>query len=123
MSIQNGLEITVEVETGEIEFTGGGDVDIDVETTISREYTFNRETGEYTLMEVSTSEDEENFGQSYYTFDANLQTYVYGGTYIRMIERTETYNESGLFTISGEAGETIEANTQIVLQRFPVCTL
>ena len=108
---------TVMTTTGETDITGGGTFDIDQETNVTYDYSFNRETGEYTMTSVSSSTEEDAFaGGSYYEFDANLQDYVYAGTYIRTVERTSTSTETGYFTVTGDAGEDIEANSQIVFQ-------
>ncbi len=108
---------TVMTTTGETDITGGGTFDIDQETNVTYDYLFNRETGEYTMTSVSSSTEEDAFtGGSYYEFDANLQDYVYAGTYIRTVERTSTSTETGYFTVTGDAGEDIEANSQIVFQ-------
>lgn len=108
---------TVMTTTGETDITGGGTFDIDQETNVTYDYSFNRETGEYTMTSVSSSTEEDAFtGGSYYEFDANLQDYIYAGTYIRTVERTSTSTETGYFTVTGDAGEDIEANSQIVFQ-------
>ena len=108
---------TVMTTTGETDLTGYGTFDIDQEINVTLDYSFNRETGEYTVTEVSSSTEEDAFtGGSYYEFDANLQEYVFAGTYIRTVERTSTSTETGYFTVTGDAGEDIEANSQIVFQ-------
>lgn len=112
---------TVMTTTGETDITGGGTFDIDQETNVTYDYSFNRETGAYTMTSVSSSTEEDAFtGGSYYEFDANLQDYIYAGTYIRTVERTSTSTETGYFTVTGDAGEDIEANSQIVFQMTSV---
>ena len=117
-STYNGTVMTI---TGETDITGVGTLDIDQETNVTYDYSFNRETGEYTMTSVSSSTEEDAFtGGSYYEFDANLQEYVNAGTYIRTVERTSTSTETGYFTVTGDAGEDIEANSQIVFQKTSV---
>jgi hypothetical protein len=83
---------------------------------ITIDYTFDKKTGEYTMTTVSTSEYEDGYG-SYYEYDANTYSYIYTGNYERTNNGTSTETEEGLFTITGNAGDDIEANSQVVFQR------
>ena len=87
-------------------------------TDMTISYSFDRKSGEYSSTMVGTNEDVDFSGFSYYIEDTipGSDAYIYGGTYERVATRTSTTNESGLFTITGGAGEDIEENSQVVFQ-------
>lgn len=102
--------------TSTITVKDGNDTDTDGSTanmTIS--YTFDKKTGEYSSSRVETSEDVDSYG-FYYVYNDTTDSYEYEGSFERVAARTSTINESGLFTISGDAGDEIEKNSQVVFQ-------
>ncbi|GAB5539021.1 MAG: hypothetical protein Salg2KO_11240 [Salibacteraceae bacterium] len=107
---------TVEETEGETDFTFGS-TDFESERNVTYSYTFDRKTGEYTMTQITESEETDDFTSgSYYEYDDNLDDYVYAGTYLTTTERTSTSTQAGLFTVTGDAGDDIEPNTQIVFQ-------
>lgn len=92
----------------------GGSVTISSPMTIS--LTFDKKTGEYTkVTKMTDSEYEVVYYQAYYEKDSG-GNYVFSGYYERTTSRVSTETEEGLFTISGDAGDDIEKNSQVVFQ-------
>lgn len=105
----NGSKMTITTTT---KYNGGTDTDTET-SDVKISYTFDKKTGEYTMTRVATETYDDSFN-SYYEFDTNLDDYVYKGYFTRTNTRTSTTTESGLFTISGDAGDDIEKNSQVV---------
>jgi hypothetical protein len=89
------------------------------QTTSSNPYsnnvTFDREAGEYTAVEVGT--DDEGEWVAVYIEDSIFPGYYPFSHYVwRKDITTSTTTTSGIYTLSGDAGEEIEKNSQIVFQ-------
>ena len=94
----------------------GNDTDTDGATTdLKISYTFDKKTGDYSTSRVETSNDIDMYG-TYYVFNDTTDEYEWEGTYERVANRISTITESGLFTVTGDAGDDIEKNSQIVFQ-------
>lgn len=95
--------------------TSGG-VTVTTEVEITRAYTFDKKSGEYTSNIVST--DEEYSTSTYQVYDDAEGNYDWMNIkYVDQVtSRTSTEDASGFFTITGDAGDEIEKNSQIVFQ-------
>jgi hypothetical protein len=105
----NGSVMTTTTTT---KYNGGTDTDTE-SSDVTMSYTFDKKTGEYTMTRVANETYVDNYS-SYYEYDSNLDEYVYKGYFERTVDRTSTTTETGLFTISGDAGDDIEKNSQVV---------
>ncbi|GAB4375243.1 MAG: hypothetical protein Kow0075_01480 [Salibacteraceae bacterium] len=111
---------TQEFDGSELETTTVTNYNGTTSTTITTDqmsisYTFDRKAGTYVMTRIANEEYIDDYG-SYYTYDANTNSYQYTGYYERTVMRTSTTTESGFFTITGDAGEEIEKYSQIVFQ-------
>lgn len=106
-STYNGSTWTVtETESGETEtYT----------VTETIDYSFDRSTGEYMSTSVMTDPEysEWTYIQVYDDADGNWSELTYVD---RNTSRTSTTDIEGLFTITGDAGDEIEPNSQVVFQ-------
>jgi len=92
----------------------GNDTDTDGSTTnMTISYTFDKKTGDYTTTRVQTTNEIDMYA-TYYVYNDSSDTYDYEGTFERVSARTSTITEAGLFTVTGDAGDDIEKNSQIV---------
>lgn len=84
-------------------------------STMTQEYTFDKSTNEYTSTSVETDDEYSAYNNYVYQKDASGN---YNGIYVyQVIAREATTEASGLYTITGDAGEEIEKNSQIVFQQ------
>lgn len=81
------------------------------------EYSFNRETGEYSSVQVE-NDPEHSYWNYIQVFDDASGNYDYNNVmYVDRREARESTTEvSGFFTITGDAGDEIEKNSQVVFQ-------
>ncbi|MBT3646914.1 MAG: hypothetical protein HN542_01595 [Flavobacteriales bacterium] len=86
-----------------------------VQSSMTLEVTFNKKMGEYDMKSVLTDPEYDVNYQSYYEKDVN-GSYQYVDYYERTTSRVATTNQTGYFTVSGNAGDEIEKNSQIVFQ-------
>lgn len=92
-----------------------GSTSTTTENDMSISFTFDKKTGDYTMSRVSTVFDESYEG-SYYTVEGgDVDNAEYGGSMVAAKKRKGTYSESGLYTLTGDAGD-IEPNSQIIFQ-------
>jgi len=106
-STYNGTELSTSNTNGNVTTT--------VTEMLTIDLTFDKKTNEYTRTSVSTNPEYSNYTTYYY--EKVGADYVYTGSLETMIERVSTTNESGLYTITGNAGDDIEKNSQIVFQQ------
>ncbi|MEZ4720948.1 MAG: hypothetical protein R2813_03620 [Flavobacteriales bacterium] len=93
-----------------------GTTSMSTENDMSISFTFDKKTGDYTMSRVSTIFDE-SYAGSYYTVEGGDEDNAqYGGSMVAAKKRKGTYSESGLYTLTGDAGDEIEPNSQIVFQ-------
>jgi hypothetical protein len=93
----------------------GNNTETDGSTTnLTLSYTFDKKTGDYTATGVQTSNDVDQYGELYYFYNDSSETYEEEGVFERVAARTSTFVETGLFTVTGDAGDEIEKNSQIV---------
>lgn len=86
-----------------------------VESAMTIDVTFNKKSGEYDMRTVLTDPEYDVNYNSYYEKDAN-GNYQYVGYYERTTNRVSTTTQTGFFTVTGNAGDEIEKNSQIVFQ-------
>lgn len=92
-----------------------GNLTTTVTSQMSINLTFDKKSGEYTRVTTMTDPEYQTTTGTYYEKDAN-GNYIPSGGYERTTKRVSTTTETGLFTISGNAGDEIEKNSQIVFQ-------
>jgi len=110
------IESTFDGATQETNTTSAG-VTHTTESEMTINFTFDKKTGEYTVINVLTDPEYSTYySQSYYTKDPLTGIYYYEGSYDKVIARVSTTTETGYYTVSGDAGDEIEKNSQVIFQ-------
>jgi hypothetical protein len=94
--------------------TTEGGITTTVSSSMSIDYSFDRKTGEYTS--VVTVTDPEYSENTYQVYDDVLGNYAVYMIVERRTSRVSTTTEEGFYTITGDAGDELEKNSQITFQ-------
>lgn len=86
------------------------------EMTMSMEFTFDKKTGAYTKSESTTDLEGSEYTTTYY--ETNDCDWFSGtGTLDVAVSTTTNTESSGIYTLTGDAGDDLEKNSQIVFQQ------